>query len=137
MPGLRPPDLAPWWWGRTPAALSRLSPALGLAVSDGIHVAAWPYVADWGPPACFAVGFLAGWIHPGLDVLWSQSLLLMGLVAAVGTLSGALGAWLVAGFAVGDFFLAHAQPAYLPSPAPHVFAIHNAVIQYRLPLVLG
>ena len=131
------PDLAPWWWGRTPAALSRISPSLALSLSDGIHVAAWPSVADLGPPACFALGLLAGWTHPGFDVLWSQSLLFMALVAAVGTLSAALGAYLVAGFAVGDWVFARHQPAFMPDPAPHVFAIHNATLQFRLPLIVG
>jgi hypothetical protein len=70
-------------------------------------VAAWPHVADAGPPACFAAGLLLGWWHPGFGLAWSQSIPFMALVTVVGTLSGALGAFLVAGYAVGDLFLAH------------------------------
>lgn len=76
---MRLPDLATLWWGKIPAAVSRVSSGLALALSDGIHVAAWPYVAEFGPPACLLLGLLAGWTHPGFGEVWTQSLPFMAL----------------------------------------------------------
>ena len=127
------------WWGRLPAAVHRLSPPAALCLTDGTHLATWPPLAALGPPVALAAGLALGWSHPGFPLLWSQSVLFVAGVAAVGVLSAALGAWLVAGFAVGDFFLAdHGWPAAIPAAAPGVFGGQlPELLRLRLPLVIG
>lgn len=126
------------WWGLLPSGVSRASPDTALALSDGVHVTHWPAVGEVGPPLMFILGLLLGWSHPGFPAFWSQSVVFMALVGAVGTMSAALGAYLVAGFAVGDFFLAHSDATALAhNAAPNVFAPHDQTLRLRVPLILG
>jgi hypothetical protein len=121
--------LTRFWWGRLPAVAYRLSPQLGIWLADGIHLATWRAVSSAGPR----------WAHPGFPTIWSQSVAFMTIVAVLGTVSAALGAYFVAGFAAGDFALAaHGWPAVVPAAAPGVFGADlPAPVRLRLPLLIG
>jgi Peptidase C39 family len=127
------------WWGFLPAVVYQVSPRAGLCLTDGIHIATWRLLAGVGPPAAFAAGLGFGWFHPGFPLIWSQSVLFIAGIALVGTLSAGLGTWLVAGFAVGDFFGAdHGWPAVIPASAPGVFGAElPEPLRLRLPLIIG
>jgi hypothetical protein len=94
------------WWGGLPARVARLSGALGFVLRDGEYTEAVPPVAASAPPAAILVGLLAGWLHPLAQDPFTTSPLLMALAVAVGTLSAGIGAWLLAGYAVGELFAA-------------------------------
>lgn len=142
MPGSEPAAQPSWvarlWWGRLPSGISRASPDAALAMTDGVHVTRWRAVGEAGPPLFFVLGLLLGWSHPGFPDFWSQSIPFMALVGAIGTISAALGVFLVAGFAVGDFLLAHPGSAtVVHDAAPNVFAPNDHTLRLRIPLILG
>lgn len=93
------------WWLRWPSWLRRWSLAGAHAAIDGHWLVAFPRVAALAPPAALAAGLYVGWKHPWFTQVPTESILLLGALLVIGTLSGALGLLLVLGFAVGDFFL--------------------------------
>ncbi|MGH7824992.1 MAG: hypothetical protein ACREQ7_07425 [Candidatus Binatia bacterium] len=113
--------LARIWWLRLPLVARRLSAQLALTLLDGFYLVAWPRMAALLPPVAFVTGLLIGWQYGGITVeivrkptVFTQSLAIMGTAAALGVMSAQLGALFLAGFAFGDFFLAH--PSLFPSP---------------------
>lgn len=99
--------LIQWWWVRLPIRVARLFPTLGSGLSDGLYLIHWTVLAAIAPPAAMILGILLGILHPGET--FSTSSLVMALMIAVGMMSANLGAWAVAGYAIGDFFL-HGHP---------------------------
>lgn len=116
----RPGRLAMLWWLRLPRAAASLDPSLGAAAADGHWLAAVPVVGDLAPPAALLVGMALGAWHVGFDVAATESLLLLAGMAAVGFVSAQLGAWLLAGFAVGDLFVFHGSWRMADVPAAAV-----------------
>ncbi len=105
--------LAEFWWGRVPTAAARLSSALAIMFRDGVYLEASPPVAALAPIAALVVGFIAGWRHPLTTDVYMTSLLVLIVALVVGTLSAALGAWLVIGFSLGDLLLGARSTVFL------------------------
>ncbi|MFN2582273.1 MAG: hypothetical protein ABR498_05980 [Candidatus Dormibacteria bacterium] len=104
-----------FWWRRLPARLARLSPAAAMVLIDGRYVTRQRVLGALVPPAAIVVGFLVGWLHPLEHDVYTTSALFMSLALVIGTLSAALGAWLVLGYAVGDLVLANRSAAFVGS----------------------
>jgi hypothetical protein len=96
---------------------------LGAAWIDGIYLTTWPRVALLAPLILFLFGLFEGATHWSLystaegsvsgsihAVDFSQMLPLLFLAAICGAFSSQFGLVLVAGFVIGDFFLA--APAF-------------------------
>ncbi|MGH9167026.1 MAG: hypothetical protein ACRD02_04215 [Acidimicrobiia bacterium] len=94
--------MARLWLVDVPGRLHRLLPGLAFSFLDGAWTAARPSVAAFAPLAGFLVGLLAPFAWPGLEVVYTESLVLMALVIAGAILSGPVGVMLWAGYAVGD-----------------------------------
>lgn len=105
--------LAEFWWGRVPTRLARGSAALGTVFGDGGYVEAFPAVAAGAPLLALIVGFAVGWRHPLATDLFTTSVALLVLALLVGTLSAAVGAWLVIGYSLGDIVLGVRDQAFL------------------------
>lgn len=100
------------WWTRIPERAARLTGALGIVLRDGHYLRAIPAAAAVAPPAAILLGFIAGWRHPLATDIYTTSLFLMAIALVIGTLSSAVGAWLVLGYAVGDIFLGVRDQAF-------------------------
>ena len=105
--------LADFWWGRVPLRMARVSGGLGVVFGDGGYLAAMPRVAALAPLLALFFGFIIGWRHPLATDLFASSVAFMALALLVGTLSAAVGAWLVIGYAVGDITIGVRDPAFL------------------------
>jgi hypothetical protein len=105
--------LAEYWWGRVPRRMSRVSAGLGVVFGDGGYLEAIPPVAALAPVLALFFGFIIGWRHPLATDLFTSSVAFMVLALVVGTLSAAVGAWLVIGYAVGDIVIGVRDPAFL------------------------
>ncbi|MBV9525338.1 MAG: hypothetical protein JOZ46_05935 [Candidatus Dormibacteraeota bacterium] len=105
--------MADLWWGRVPGRAARLSSGLGTVFSDGAYLEAMPQVAALAPLLALLLGFIAGWRHPLAVDLFTTSVAVMVLALVVGTLSAAVGAWLVIGYAVGDIVLGLRDAVFL------------------------
>jgi hypothetical protein len=118
-----------FWWNTLPLLLRRLSHTLALAFVDGLYLAAYPMAGSLLPPLALTAGFLTGWLHVGFERVFSESLMVLVLLTVAGILSAHLGALLVTGYALGDFFLANTDWAYRGSLMANLF-------QIRLPLLI-
>lgn len=92
-------------WVGVPLVMRRFSAGLAVATVDGLYLAVRPVVGLLVPLAAVAAGLLVGAFHPGFDLVFTEALWLLLLVAAVGTASGAVGLYLTLGFVLGDVFL--------------------------------
>jgi hypothetical protein len=79
-----------------PAAVSRVAPSLGNALTDGIHLVRWPPVAAAAPPVAGAVGAILAGLHTAPS--FTASVLLVGLLVGIGLTSVQLGAWAWLGY---------------------------------------
>jgi hypothetical protein len=95
------------WWVHLPRGAARISGHLGRSLLDGIWLGVWRVLASVATPAAFAAGMWIGWRHPGFENQPSESLALLIVLAALGMASAHLGIAFLAGFVLGDFFLAH------------------------------
>ncbi|MEF3304120.1 hypothetical protein [Paenibacillus sp. GYB003] len=96
-----------FWWVKLPLAMRRWSPQTTMTLADGYYLTAWPALAKFAPPVALLLGLLFGQGQWGYEHVFSESIVVMALAVAFGTMSGHLGAMFVLGFAVGDFFVAH------------------------------
>lgn len=100
------------WWRRIPRSVARLSPAAAMVFRDGAYLQRWPALAALVPWAAIVIGFVVGWRHPLVQDVYTTSAAFMALALVVGTLSAAVGAWLVLGYSVGDLVLAARDSAF-------------------------
>ena len=121
-------------WRRVPSAAARVSTLLGAVLGDGAYLRAWPALALLAPPLAAAVGFALGATHPG--EVYSYSIAVMALLAAVGALGAALGFWALVGFAAGDIVLANG-PAALAQTVAHSPNPGTEISHIYAPLVLS
>lgn len=131
------PDL---WWRHIPIGTRRVSRTLSITLADGLYLSAWPKIAAFAPPLTLLTGFFLGWSHfapgnmlpsPFLRVeTFTYSLIIMALMLIIGTLSSGLGAWLVLGYAIGDFFLFNHFEYYRDT-------FHNVIFRVGVPLLLS
>jgi hypothetical protein len=89
-------------WVDFPLFLRRISAGLAVATTDGLYLAAIPVVGLLAPILALAAGVWIGINHPGFNKVFTESLPLLSLVAAVGAASGACGFYLAIGFALGN-----------------------------------
>lgn len=92
-------------WVSVPLALRRVSAGFAVASVDGLYLATRPVVGLVAPLWGLLVGLIIGAFHPGFEIVFTEALWLLLLVAVVGTLSGAVGLYLTIGFALGDLLL--------------------------------
>jgi hypothetical protein len=97
-----------------PRLLARRFVGLSAIAADGHVLVAVP-LAGVLPLAALLGGGFVGAAHPGFEATFTESLALMLVALAIGTVSTQLGALAVLGFAVGDFFIDHAQWTSEPS----------------------
>jgi hypothetical protein len=96
-----------WWWVDVPRRLGRRFVTLSIIAVDGhVLMALGPFAALL-PPSALAGGIATGALHPGFEDTFTESLALMLLFVAVGTVSTQLGLLATVGFALGDFFVHH------------------------------
>jgi hypothetical protein len=91
-------------WVEVPRWACNRSVLLGLALADGGYFRAWPRAGPLTLPVAAGVGLAVGATHP--EDLYSYSLLLTTLLAAISSLGASLGVWALAGFVLGDLTLA-------------------------------
>lgn len=96
-----------FWWVQLPLRASRFSSKLPFTFLDGLYLAAWPAVASWAPLLALIAGLVIGWWHPGFEVVFSESLVVIMIAAIFGISSANLGLLFFVGFIFGDFFLHH------------------------------
>jgi hypothetical protein len=99
--------LADLWWLRLPAATRRKSESLFAIFVDGYYLVAWPAAAALAPVLLLLSGLVMGWQQAGFESAFSESMLLMMVIAIVGVLSANLGLYFTLGFALGHFLLWH------------------------------
>ena len=120
------------WWGKLPRGADRLSPALFGVLSDGAYLTAWPLVAASAPVLAVVIGVALGAQRPESWVVPTASIVIMAILVIVGGLGAALGAWLVLGYAIGDFVLrSH------PAPAGHTAYDLYSLAHVRAPLLIA
>ena len=89
------------WSVMLPKTLDPWFPQLADALADGAWLASWKK-ANTIPFVALAVGFLTPWVWPGIQNIYSESLLFLMLVTAASILSGTWGATILTGYVVGD-----------------------------------
>lgn len=117
------------WWIRLPQSARRLALRPVLALVDGLFIAVWPRIAAVLSPLALLLGLLFGALHPGFDRVFSESWPVLILAVMLGVFSAHLGAFFLAGFALGDFFLFHTAWAYRGS-------LIGGLVNVRLPLLI-
>ncbi len=125
------PRLLVFLWLVLPLALRRLSRAVSVALTDGMYLVGFPKTATTLSIAALAAGFVVGWLHLGFDVVFSESMVLMVVVAVLGTMSAHLGILFVAWYAVGDLLLGH-----IGQRLPSGVGLGNALVVASLPQLI-
>lgn len=92
-----------FFWIAFPAYLRRISPGIALHVLDGYYLIALPKPAVFLSPAALLLGFLIGWLQPGYEHVFIESMAIMVIVACIGIINGHLGFLIFIGFVLGDF----------------------------------
>jgi hypothetical protein len=98
------------WAVRLPLLLDPWSRRMADAVSDGTWTARWRPVGAFAPPIAFLAGLLFPLFWPGMQEVYTESLVFLMLVIAGAILSGPVGVALLAGYILGD--LADPQARY-------------------------
>jgi hypothetical protein len=102
--------MAQLWFVGLPVRVGRRLRLLGLLLSDGIWLAAWPPVAALAAPAGFGLGFVTPFVRPLMEYVFTESLLFLLLAISGSMLSGQFGLFLLVGYAVGEV-VGRADPA--------------------------
>lgn len=132
----KPTVVAQLWWMRLPTMVTRWSPMLSRALTDGTHwAAASPVFGAAAPPAALVAGLVIGAQRIGFQSVITESLGLLLILAGLGMVSAHLGMAFLTGFAFGDFFLSRAD--WLP---PTGLLYPEYVLEYlavtKLPLLI-
>ena len=78
-------------------------------MTDGLYLAARPWLGVIAPLSALVLGLSIGWLHPGFHKGFSESVSVLVTATVVGVLSANLGTMFLLGSALGDFCLAHAR----------------------------
>ena len=128
-------------WVHAPLKARRLSSTLGEALLDGYALVALGPAAGALSVAVFIAGLWTGATHRGpwgFETVFTQSLSFMIAAAAIGAFSAHLGAMLVLGFALGDFFLAHPSWQFRGALSTYLLSVRvPLLIQYSLLALLA
>lgn len=93
---------ARWFWITFPRSVSVRLPALRGVAGDGHVITTLPVVALVAPAVVAVGGLLVGLFRLGYQDVYTESVLLLAALVAVGCLSGQLGVIALTGFVVGD-----------------------------------
>lgn len=95
--------LVSFWSFRMPSVFERWSPDIADAFADGNWIAnRYLYIAAYAPIAAVIFGFLAPFLWPGMQTVYSESLTFVATVVVGGILSGSVGVMLLIGYVIGD-----------------------------------
>src|SRR5713226_9618299 len=89
-----------FWSVEVPTMLDPWAPQLADSFADDAWMAPWHNVAAIGPLAALGIGFLAPWLWPGINNIYSESLVFLMLASASAILNWSLGATLLLGYIV-------------------------------------
>lgn len=123
------------WWSEIPFWAGRLSRALAVLLGDGVYLVVIPWMGALLPPLAFLLGLVAGGERFGATQVFTQSMLILGLAVALGTIASQLGLLFVFGFALVDFFL-YANPA-LQGASPAVALRLRVALLISYAVLLG
>src|SRR5436309_15268721 len=98
-------DPLQFWTVKLPRNLDPWMPSLADSFADDAWMAPWQKLASIGPLVALAVGFLAPWLWPGMNNIYSESLFFLLLATVSGIVNGSFGASLFLGYVVGDLLL--------------------------------
>ncbi len=127
--------LTDFFWLTLPWRIRRLSSSAVFALVDGAYVMSWPKLAAFGSVAAVLGGFCIGWLHPGFTIVFSESLVVMIVVAVLGTLGAHFGLLFVFGYAAGDLLLGGLDRYSLHGVGPASWAMRifaPQLIEYTL-----
>src|SRR5260370_6591248 len=71
-----------FWSTELPTMLDPWAPQLADSFADDAWMAPWRNVAAFGPLAALGIGFLAPWLWPGINNIYSESLVFLMLASA-------------------------------------------------------
>src|SRR2546428_8331068 len=95
-------ELARLWSVRLPRLLDPWVPELADSFADNAWMMPWWNAVTIAPFAALSVGFLAPWLWPGMNNIYSESLLFLLLATASALLNWSFGASLFLGYVAGD-----------------------------------
>lgn len=121
------------FWVSAPLRIQRRFGSTRGIVGDWHGIALAPPLAVLAPVLVVATYFAVGALTIGYDEVYSESLVLMASLVALGAASGQLGLIGLASFAFGDFFFANSDWA-LDTRRESVI---EALIRLRVPLVIA
>lgn len=127
-------------WVTVPAAAGRVSRGLALALSDGQFLLGWRVPAGALALGVLVVGFAFGALSLGYDAVFTESLTVVCVAALLGALATGLGVAFLAGFVVGDFFIAHRTWLHQPvfgADGPLDAGLLAGLIRIRVPLLIA
>jgi hypothetical protein len=128
-------------WLDTPRRIIRRLPGLTGIVGDGYFLVTVPPVAVLAPFAASVGGLIVGGARLGYVDVYTESMLLMTVAIAIGCVSAQLGALAIAGFSVGEIFVAErswslAKP-FFGSDEPFTSGLLGSLARVRLPLLIS
>lgn len=127
-------------WIRGPRAIIARFPGARGVIGDGHMLAAFPPLAVLAPLLVAGGAFAVGGGRLGFDDVYTESITLMGVAIALGAFSTQLGLVAVAGFGLGELFLAERSWSLDSSPFGADGALSTGLIgnlaRVRLPLVI-
>jgi len=91
-----------FWSVRLPRVLDRWTPRLADSFADGAWLAGWRFMG-LVPLLWLAVGCLTPWLWPGMQNIYSESLIFLALVIGMSIVSGTWATMLFLGYSLGDF----------------------------------
>lgn len=118
-------------WMRFPLLARRVSKTFPALLADGIYLTAWPAVGVIAPPSAFLFGAINGWFHPFSGPTFTYSVAVMAVMVLVAGAGAGLGVWMLAGYALTDFFLA-THSSYYSFPEGLIYARAPLLISYML-----
>lgn len=97
------PALPKLIWVYIPRVIGRFNKTLGIALQDGSYLLSWPFLASILPVLAICMGIACSWYWGHAHVLYTWSLGILSAMLIVGTISSALGTWLMVGIIAADF----------------------------------
>lgn len=104
-----PQPLERLWSVQLPRTLDPWLSQAADALADGVWAAAWPRVAEFAPAVAFIVAFFAPLLWPGINQIYTESLLFVALIIAASILSGSSGLMILCGYILGDLLFGAAR----------------------------
>src|SRR2546426_3315812 len=103
-----------FWSIEVPTMLNPWVSQLADSFADDAWMAPWNNVAAVGPLAALGIGLLAPWLWPGMNNIYSESLVFLMLASASAILNWSLGLGLLLGYILGDVSHVMLRTGFLP-----------------------